>query len=222
MIIVHHLENSRSQRILWLLEELGVKYEVKRYERDKVSNLAPPELKAVHPLGKSPVISDGEIVVAETGAIIQYLMQHYSNGKLQPADNDEARRAYTYWLHYAEGTVMPFMVMSQIFSRIENAKMPFFIKPIARSITGKVRASYLGPNIATNFKFMSDSLGDSPWFLGEEISAIDTHMSFIIEAAVQRTDIAKQYSNLVAFRNRCQARPAYKRALVRGGPYQYA
>lgn len=131
MLTVHHLNNSRSQRILWLLEELGVEYDIKRYERNKLTSLAPPELLAVHPLGKSPVITDGDVTVAESGAIVQYLVGKYGNGRLLPPADAPARLQYTYWLHYAEGTFMPFMVMTLIFNRLETAPMPFFIRPIS-------------------------------------------------------------------------------------------
>ena len=148
MITVHHLENSRSQRTLWMLEALGVEYDIKRYSRDPATSLAPPELKAVHPLGKSPVITDGDITVAESGAIVEYLMEHYSGGKLQPADTPEARRDYTYWLHYAAGTMMPLLIIALLLRRVDEAKVPFFVKPIARGITGKLREAYLDRNLA--------------------------------------------------------------------------
>src|SRR5689334_20670256 len=139
MITVHHLNNSRSQRILWLLEELGLPYEIKRYQRDPVTSLAPPELLQVHPLGKSPVVTDGELTLAESGAIIEYFVERYGKGKLAPAAGTPERIKYTYWMHFAEGSAMPPMVMKLVFNRIERAKMPFFAKPIARGITSKVK-----------------------------------------------------------------------------------
>lgn len=222
MITVHHLENSRSQRILWLLEELGVDYEIERYERDKETNLAPKALTDVHPLGKSPVITDGDITVAETGAIVEYIMDKHSDGKLRPTDDDAARRAYTYWMHYAEGTIMPLMVMSLIFNRIETSPMPFFVRPIAKGIVGKVREGYLGPNIERNLKFMESSLAKSTWFTGDELTAADIMMSFPIEAAATRTELIANFPKMKAFLARIGAMPSYKKALERGGPYDFA
>ena len=139
MLTVHHLEHSRSQRILWLLEELGVEYEIKRYERDKQTSLAPPDLRDVHPLGKAPLVSDGDTTIAESGAIVEYLVDKYDDGTLRPDDHTPQRLAYVYWLHYAEGTFMPLMIISLILNRIETAPMPFFIKPVGKGIVGKVR-----------------------------------------------------------------------------------
>ena len=160
MITLHHLENSRSQRILWLLEELGVPYQIKRYERDKKTSLAPKELLAVHPLGKSPVISDDRITIAESGAIIEYLVNTYDDGRLQPAADTPQHLAYIYWMHYAEGTFMPLMILSLVMNRIETAPMPFFIKPIARGIVAKVRSGYLDQNINRNLEYMESVLGN--------------------------------------------------------------
>ena len=220
MLTLHHLENSRSQRILWLLEELGVTYEVRRYERDKATGLAPPELVAVHPLGKSPVITDGDVTVAESGAIIEYLVGKYDRGGLLPADETPARLAYTYWLHYAEGTFMPLMIISLILRRIESAKMPFFVKPIAKGIVAKVRDNYLDANVKRNLDFMEGELNDSLWFCGDELSAADIQMSFALEAAEVRTNLRDEYPNLAAFLERMRGRPAWQRALKKGGPYQ--
>ncbi len=220
MVTIHHLENSRSQRILWLLEELGIEYEIKRYERDKKTGLAPPELIAIHPLGKSPVITDGKVTVAESGAIIEYLVGKYDDGRLLPAAGTPARMAYTYWLHYAEGSFMPLMIMSLIMGRIETAPMPFFVKPIARGIVAKVRAGYLGINITRHLAYMEKELDKSIWFCGDTLSAADIQMSFALEAAAVRTDLSQNCPNLAAFLERMQALPAYQAALEKGGPYQ--
>lgn len=220
MITVHHLENSRSQRILWLLEELGVDYEVKRYERDSESRLAPPELREVHPLGKSPVITDDGRTVAESGAIVEYLVGKHDDGRLRPAEGTPERLRYTYWLHYAEGTFMPLMVMSLVFNRIESGPMPFFIRPVAKSIAGRVRSSFLAPNIRRNLEHMEATLSDSEWFTGPAMSAADVQMSFPVEAAAVRTDLGSDYPQLKAFLDRIHALPAYRRALERGGPYE--
>lgn len=162
MLTVHHLENSRSQRILWLLQELGIDYEIKHYKRHATTRLAPPELRAIHPLGKSPILTDGEITIAESGAIVEYLVEKYGDGRLLPAKGSAERLNYTYWLHYAEGTFMPYMIIALILNKIDSAPMPFFVKPIAKGITGKVRQSFLDQNIASNLDFMESTLSASP------------------------------------------------------------
>lgn len=220
MLTVHHLENSRSQRILWLLEELGVEYRIVRYQRDKGTGLAPPELLAVHPLGKAPVITDGAVTVAESGAIIEYLTGRYDDGRLRPAEGTPERLAYTYWLHYAEGTFMPLMILSLIMRRIAAAPMPFFVKPVARGIVARVRSGYLDPNLERNLTFMESSLAGSDWFCGERMTAADIQMSFAVEAAAVRTDLRDDCPRLADFLERIHARPAYRAALEKGGPYQ--
>lgn len=220
MITVHHLENSRSQRILWLLEELGVDYRIKRYARDQKTGLAPPELLKVHPLGKSPVITDGKTTVAESGAIVEYLVDEYDNGRLRPAAGTPERMAYTYWLHYAEGTFMPFMVLSLLMGRIESAPMPFFIRPVAKGIVAKIRDGYLDQNVERNLDFIESSLGKSTWFCGESLTAADIQMSFALEAAEVRTGLTENYPNMAAFLERVRALPAYQAALKKGGPFQ--
>ena len=220
MITVHHLENSRSQRILWLLEELGVEYEVERYERDKLTMLAPPELLKLHPLGKAPVVSDGEDTLAESGAIIEYLVEKYDDGRLRPARGTPAALSYTYWMHYAEGSLMPFMLLSLIIGRIETAPAPFFIRPIAKGIAAKIRSGFLDANVKRSLEFMEMTLNSSLWFCGDEISAADIQMSFPIEAAAVRANLQGNYPNLAAFIERMRAQPAYQRALEKGGPYE--
>lgn len=220
MITVHHLENSRSQRILWLLEELGVDYDIKRYGRDRQTGLAPPELLEVHPLGKAPVITDGDRTVAESGAIIEYLMDNFDDGTLRPAAGTPERLAYNYWLHYAEGTFAPLMLLSLIMGRIEDAPVPFFLKPVPRGIAKKVRDGYLGPNVSRNLAFMESTLANSPWFCGERFSAADVQMSFALEAAEVRTDLSAEYPHLAAFLETIRARPAYQQALNKGGHYE--
>lgn len=220
VLIVHHLENSRSQRILWLLEELGVDYDVRRYPRDPTSGLAPDSLKAVHPLGKSPVITDDGLTIAESGAIVEYLVGKYDDGTLRPPDGSAEHRAYTYWLHYAEGTFMPLMIVSLILGRIETAPMPFFVKPVARGIVAKVRDGYLDRNVRANLAFMEASLSDSDWFSGATMTAADIQMSFPVEAAEVRTRLDPDYPQLREFLDRIRERPAYQRALERGGPYE--
>jgi glutathione S-transferase len=218
MIVVHHLNNSRSQRVLWLLEELGLDYEVKRYERE-ASGLAPRSLREVHPLGKSPVITDGDATMAESGAILEYLVERHGKGRFAPAPGTPERLRYTYWMHYAEGSAMPPLVMKLVFDRIESSPMPFFVKPIARGIAGKVKGAFIGPQIRTHLDFMEASLADGPWFAGKHFSAADIQMSFPIEAAAARAGLDKSRPKLMDFLGRIHARPAYQRALERGGPY---
>jgi glutathione S-transferase len=222
MITVHHLNNSRSQRVLWLLEELGVPYEVKRYQRDPVTMLAPPSLRAVHPLGKSPVITDGDTTVAESGAIIEYLVGKYGQGRLVPAEGTPERLRYTYWLHYAEGSAMPPLLLKLIFDKVEESPMPFFVKPIARGISAKVKSAFITPQIQTHFDFMEAELGKAPWFAGPEFTAADIQMSYPLEAASQRGGVDATRPNLVDFLKRIHARPAYARALEKGGEHAYA
>ena len=220
MIAVHHLNNSRSQRILWLLEELGQPYEVKRYERNAKTILAPPELHALHPLGKSPVITDGAHTIAETGAIVEYLIGTYGEGRLIPPAGSEERLRYTYWLHFAQGTAMPPLVMTLVFGALPS-RVPFFIRPVAKLISDNVQKSFLRPNIEAQLKLMEAELGKSAWFAGDQLTGADVMMSFPVEAATSRgglgdTPKLKQWLATV------HARPAYQAALKRGGQYAYA
>jgi glutathione S-transferase len=216
MLTLHHLNNSRSQRILWLLEELGVPYEIKRYERDQKTMLAPPELKAVHPLGKSPVITDGDLTIAESGAIIEYLVDKYGPHLKPQAGTKDALR-YTYWLHFAEGSAMTPLLFTLVFNKIESAPMPFFVKPIAKNISENVKAAFINPNLKSNFAYIESELEKSEWFAGSEFTAADVQMSFPLEAAAIRSDILGPKSR--AWLNKIHARPAYKKALERGGEY---
>ncbi|MEW7848011.1 glutathione S-transferase [Massilia aurea] len=225
MIVVHHLNNSRSQRILWLLEELGLDYDIKRYQRDPKTMLAPPELKAVHPLGKSPVITDGDLVVAESGAIVEYLTARASgaeSGRLVPAAGTPARLRYTHFLHFAEGSMMSPLLLKLVFDKIESTPMPFFVKPIARGIAQKVKGTFVLPQIALQLGYLEAELGKHPWFAGEEFTAADIQLSFPLEAAASRGGLDARYPNLTDFLARIHARPAYRRALERGGEYAYA
>ena len=220
MIIVHHLNNSRSQRVLWLLEELGLEYQVKRYQRDAKTMLAPPELRAVHPLGKSPVITDGAQTVAESGAIVEYLVDRYGQGRLVPPAGSDERLRYVYWLHYAEGSAMPPLLMSLIFSKVRESPAPFFIRPIVRGIADKVMTSFVRPQLKTHFDFMEAELDRFTWFAGEQFSAADIQMSFPVEAAASRGGLDGKYPRLLDYLERIHARPAYARALAKGGPYE--
>jgi glutathione S-transferase len=220
MIVVHHLNNSRSQRILWLLEELGVEYEIKKYQRDPKTMLAPPELLAIHPLGKSPVITDGAATVAESGAIIEYLLERYGNGRFIPPAGTADKLRFTYFLHYAEGSAMTPLLMKLVFDRVETSPMPFFAKPIARGIAQKVKGGYIMPQIVQHLNYLEAELGKSGWFAGEQFSAADIQLSFVLEAAASRGGLGEKYPKLMAFLERIHARPAYQRALERGGKYE--
>jgi len=220
MIVVHHLNNSRSQRILWLLEELGLEYDIKRYQRDPKTMLAPPELRQVHPLGKSPVVTDGALTLAESGAIIEYLVGRYGNGRLIPPADTPERLRYTYWLHYAEGSLQPLLLMKLFFGRIEKGPMPFFARPVARAIVAKVMGGFISPNLERNLDYLEGELGRNTWFAGEAFCAADVQMSFPLEVAVSRGGLDAKRPKLMAFLERIHARPAYKKALERGGEYR--
>jgi glutathione S-transferase len=224
MITLHHLETSRSQRVLWLLEELDVPYEIVRYKRDPKTRLAPPTLKLIHPLGKSPVITDGEETIAESGAILEYLAERFGNeaedelGHINPAMGTPEFRQSRFWMHYAEGSLMNWLVMKLVFMTIPTQPMPFFIRPIAKQICAKVQAKLIDPNLATALVFIDAHLGKQKWFAGENLTIADFQMSFAVEAALARNEKNGTYPNLIAFKNRMVARPAYQRALAKGGP----
>ncbi|AFZ33391.1 Glutathione S-transferase domain protein (plasmid) [Gloeocapsa sp. PCC 7428] len=219
MIVVHHLNNSRSQRILWLLEELELNYEIKRYERKPKTMLAPESLREVHPLGKSPVITDEALTLAESGAIIEYLVERYGKGRFVPPPGTAERLRYTYWLHYAEGSAMPLLLLKLVFDRIEQ-QAPFFVKPMAQLIANQTKSSFIEPRIKQHLNYLEAELGKSLWFAGEEFTAADVQMSFPIEVAVSRAGLDASYPKLIDFLERIHARPAYQRALERGGTYE--
>ncbi|MES2091463.1 MAG: glutathione S-transferase [Pseudomonadota bacterium] len=224
MITVHHLETSRSQRVLWLLEELGVPYEIKLYKRDPKTRLAPAALKAIHPLGKSPVITDGDETIAESGAILEYLVERYgAQGQgelahLQPKPGTPEHRQSRFWMHYAEGSLMNWLVMKLVFMTIPTQPMPFFVRPIARQLCAQVQAKLIDPNLATALAFMESHLEQHAWFAGEQLSMADFQMSFAVEAALARGADASRFPKLTAYKARMQARPAYQRAVAKGGP----
>jgi len=220
MLTVHHLNNSRSQRVLWLLEELGLEYQIVRYERDKKTMLAPPELKRIHPLGKSPVVVDGTAVLAESGAIIEYLVEKYGNGRFAPAPGTPEKLRYSYFMHYAEGSMMAPLLMKLVFDRVENSPAPFFVRPIARGIAQRVKSTYIQPQIDTHLNYLEGELSQNHWFAGNEFSAADIQMSFPLEAAAARAGLDASRPKLQAFLSRIHARPAFQRALERGGPYE--
>ena len=223
MIVVHHLNNSRSQRVLWLLEELGMPYEIKRYQRDAKTMLAPPELRAIHPLGKSPVLTDGNLTLAESGAIVEYLVEMYGHADscatLSPEHGTPEYLRYRYWLHYAEGSLMSPLLLKLIFDKIERSPMPFFAKPIAKAISGKTKSSFILPQLKTHLDYLEAELGKSTWFVGNEFSAADIQLSFPIEAAAARGGLDSTRPKLMDYLKRIHARPAYQKALERGGEY---
>ena len=217
MITVHHLENSRSQRVLWLLEELGAPYEIIHYRRDPQTLLAPPSLRAVHPLGKSPVIVDGGTTVAESAAILEYLVGKYGGaGGLRPPEDSPERLRYTYWMHYAEGSLMPPLLLGLVFARLPKAPMQFFVKPIVRGLSDKVRSSYVGPQIALHLDYLESELGKSRWFAGNAFTVADIQMSYPVEAASMRVGLGAR-TRLSDWLKRIHERPAWQRAQAKGG-----
>ena len=216
MITVHHLENSRSLRILWMLEELELAYEIKPYKRLPTMQ-APPELKAVHPLGKSPAITDGGVTMAESGAIIEYLVQKYGNGRFVPPLGSAEWRRYTYFMHYAEGSLMPVLLLKLLFSRIIPSRVPALLRPVGRLICDGADRNLISPQLATNFAFLESELADRDWFAGSAFSAADVQMSYPLEAAATRAGLGDRFPKLHGFLDRIHARPAYKRAVERGG-----
>jgi glutathione S-transferase len=204
MIVVHHLNDSRSQRILWLLEELGAPYEIKNYQRDATTRLAPPELKAVHPLGKSPVVTEDGVTVNESGAIIDYIIRKHGGGKLAPKAGSAAHETYLQWLHYAEGSAMLPLMLNMYVGRLGEAGAPL--------------QSRIDSEIDNHLGYVNGALEGHDWLLGDEISGADIQMSFVGEVmrAMGRAD---KFTNITAWVERFQARPAYQAALQKGGPY---
>lgn len=207
MIEIHHLNNSRSQRILWLLEELGLPYELRRYERDRRTMLAPPALRRVHPLGKSPLIEDEGRVVAETGAIIDYLVEK-ADGRLGPPRRREEVLRYRHFLHYAEGSLMPPLLVMLVVRRL--------------GILGRPARAPIQRMIDVHLDWLETELSDRDWFAGDAFTAADVMMSFPLEAARHRAGLGDSRPNLIDWLERIHARPAYGAALKKGGPYAYA
>ena len=218
MIILHHLNNSRSQRIIWLLEELGIDYEIKHYKRDPKTMLAPKELKEVHPMGKSPVLEDGDIKMAESGAIIEYLATTYGKDRFTSL-NDEENRKIIYWLHFAEGSLMPQILLSLVFDALKKAPVPFLLKPIIKSIVKKVKSSYIEPEINLRLEHVNDHLKDHEWFAGKHLTSADFIMIFPLEAAEARGLLKDKFPNILSYVQKVQKMESYKKALEKGGPF---
>ncbi len=220
MLTIHHLNNSRSQRILWCLEELGVDYDIKRYERDPVTIRAPQSLKDVHPLGKSPVITDGDHVIAESGAIIEYLLHQDSEQRFIPRDR-QGLLDYRYWLHFSEGSLMPPLIMRLVFEKMKTSPMPFFVKPVAKGIANKVLNTFVMPEVHSMLRYINEVLAEREWFAGDALSGADFQMSFPLEASVARGLVDERYPHIQRYVTNFQDRPAYLRALNKGGDYDY-
>jgi len=218
MLTVHHLNNSRSQRVLWLLEEVDVPYAIVRYQRQPDMH-APAELRAIHPLGKSPVITDDGNTIAESGAIAEYIIDTHGEGRLIPPPGTPERLRYTYWLHYAEGSAMPPLLMKLIFDRMPKGPMPALMRPIVRMIAERVRGGFVDPQLKLHLDYQEAELGKSLWFAGNEFTAADIQMSFPVEVSAARGGLDATRPKLWAFLERIHARPAYQRALERGGRY---
>lgn len=215
-IVVHHLEASRSLRLLWLLEELELDYEIRTYPRNPETMRAPPELRELHPLGKAPIVTIDGSVLAESGAIIEHVVARFGE-RLRPPEGTEALDRYRYFMHYAEGSLMAPLLVRLIFDKIRSARLPFFIKPISNTIVSKVDASFTMPEITRHTEFLEGTLADRPWFAGEDFTAADIQMIYPVEALFARGRSGGT-PNLQAWLERAQARPAYQRAVDKGGP----
>lgn len=224
MIVVHHLEASRSQRVLWALEELGLEYEVKKYQRDPTTSLAPKELRDVHPLGKSPVVTDDGRTFAESGAILEYLARKYGNGRLVPKEGTLEHDRYLYWLHYAEGSAMPPLLLKLIVGRMQSGRnVPFLARPLVRAVGNKMADTFVDKNLRNHLDWIESELGKSAWFAGEELTMADIQMSFPVEAGATRAggpEGSAKRPRMAAFVERMRERPAYKRAIEKGGPFE--
>lgn len=215
MLTVHHLKNSRSQRVLWLLEELAVPYELVKYDRDPKTSLAPPELQKVHPLGKSPVVTDGSDTVAESANILEYIVEKYGNGRLVPAAGTPDYRRYRYFMHYAESSLTPFLLLRLITARMRKA--PLLVRPIAKAIAGQLDSGFVMPNLKRHIAFVDGELAHAPYFAGPELTACDIQMSYPMEGIAARADGVPP--RITDWLKRIHDRPAYQRAVERGGPW---
>lgn len=222
MLVVHHLETSRSHRIIWLLEELGVPYEMKVYKRHPFTRLAPPELKAVHPLGKSPVIVDDGITIAESGPIIEYLLERYGQNKggdlanLVPTPGTPEHRECRYFMHYAEGSLMLILLIALVF-RVLPRHTPWLMRPMARKLADAANRAFIGPNMKTHLGFLEGHLATHSFMAGEHLTGADFQMGFIAEILLTREGLREACPGLAAYRDKLAARPAWTRAIQKGG-----
>ncbi|MBQ4827954.1 glutathione S-transferase [Alteromonas sp. MMG017] len=222
MLTLHHLNNSRSQRILWLLEELGVDYNIEHYQRDSTTNLAPDALRAVHPLGRSPVLTTPEGAIAESGAIVEYLVRKYGQTSFTSPESGENLQQYLFWLHFAEGSLMPPLVARLVLEKArQKGAKPFFIKPITNKLIDGILNAYYGPNLAQSLRYVESYLAHHTWFAGEQPTGADVQMIFPLESLVASGN-AKDFPAIREYVKRVHARPAYKQALEKGGEYAYA
>lgn len=217
-IIVHHLEKSRSHRLLWMLEELELPYTLKTYQRDPLTIRAPDSLQKIHPLGKAPVLEvDGE-VFAESGAILEHCVDELGDGKLRPDRGTKDFHRYRYWMHYGEGSMMPPLLVRLIMNKVETAPLPFFVKPIAKGIVKKVEGTFTRPELERHAAYIEQELGEHPFFAGEDFSAADIQMSYPVEALLARGNVTAKQEKTRAWFERVSKRPAYQRAIDKGGP----
>jgi glutathione S-transferase len=222
MITLHHLKDSRSQRILWLLEYLELPYELKIYFRNSDTGLAPDQLKKIHPLGKSPIISDDEKIMAESAAIIEYLIDRYGEGKIYGPKQGKDYRTSLYWMHFAEASLLPPLLIKLIFDTLSSKKVPFLIRPIMKKISLEVEKQFYGPNIKNNFEMINSYLSENEWFSGKEMGGADIQMSFPLEAGLSKMTDSSNYQNIKKYLNKIHILPSYQRALEKGGDYAYA
>lgn len=217
-LTLHHLERSRSHRILWLFEELGLDYDLKEYRRHPETFRADPALREIHPLGKAPIVTDGDLVVAETGRVIEYVLEAHGEGRLQPEAGTEAHHRYRYYLHYAEGSLMPPLLVRLIFDKMLEARLPFFIKPVVKTIVRKVEDNFIFGEMELHGDFLDAELSDREWIAGDEFTAADIQLSYPVEALLTRGGRPPEKTrNLRAYAERFRARPAYERAVEKGG-----
>ena len=217
MLVLHHLERSRSRSFLWLFEELGLDYEIKEYKRNPKTFRAPPELRKIHPLGKAPIVTDGDVVLAESGAIIDYVLATYGEGRLQPESGTEAARQLRYFLYYAEGSLMPPLLLRLIFDKVQEAKMPFLVKPVINGIVKKVNQAFIEGEMTLHTEFLETTLSKHTWLTGDMFTAADIAMNYPVESLVARGRRPEsETKHLRAFLERARERPAYQRALERG------
>ena len=218
MITLHHLENSRSIRILWLLEELGVEYQLEHFRRDRDSDLAKNDFKKLHRLGKAPILTDGDLVLIESAAIIEYLIDTYANGRFKPHVATPERISYNYWMHAAEGSAMNLATVSLVLNRMDS-RVPFIIKPILKMVTKKVRESYIKPGMANFIDYIEEQLSQSSWFAGKEFSGADIQMGFVMTVLQARGGLDDKYPNAMRWLEQMAERPAFQAAMEKNGDF---